>query len=439
MTGPSDDIRDMTKIPPPEVAKAKKIKRVKPVESAEPVAEGGGGIGDIGGGIDIRGMRKKPRSTERRTFSKLANEAVDVAKKIGTPEAVKAAIPVVLRQARLEEERPAIKREHRLQIAREARKASEERINIFANSMLSLLKPEDVGDAEWPKKLHDGINAYVSHAASSRRFSIWTMHTYKTALGFFLEWLIDVAPTEFGLRDFDPLNMTLADADKFKAYLSKSKKPAYANSIVTICRSVYSFLVLREYATRNPFVGLEPTKVDQLQRRDPPTREQVMAVANSLDETDPRRTLILLGFFAGLRRSEIASIKRASIKTDEVEGQQILFITVMGKGYKERTTIVYDSEAAAMILKAVASVTAQQNLVPFYVDTISHIVNEQFDGKFTTHSLRHGYATGLSKMGIRIEVIAELLGHANIQTTRIYTHIDRVDALKEIMSKRGVK
>jgi integrase/recombinase XerC len=158
------------------------------------------------------------------------------------------------------------------------------------------------------------------------------------------------------------------------------------------------------------------------------------------------RTLLELIYASGLRVSEVVGLKTSSLQLEE------RLIKVMGKGRKERILPV-GRVATALIaeyLETVRPVIAARNkkdkaiehvflnknggalsdrgvryIFKKYIRQVSHKED------ITPHSLRHSFATHLLERGADLRVVQELLGHVNISTTQIYTHVTR-ERLREV-------
>lgn len=157
------------------------------------------------------------------------------------------------------------------------------------------------------------------------------------------------------------------------------------------------------------------------------------------------RALLELFYSSGLRLSELCNVRLENFDTDE------RFLRVTGKGNKTRVVPVGDAAFAALeeYLR-----TARPTLVskrtsshifltvrggPFSPDRVRQIVKERakqagIDQNVYPHLLRHSFATHLLEGGADLRVIQELLGHADIATTQIYTHVD-ASRLKNVHRK----
>jgi integrase/recombinase XerD len=167
---------------------------------------------------------------------------------------------------------------------------------------------------------------------------------------------------------------------------------------------------------------------------------QVAALLASIDVTHPlgRRDLAILEMFysSGLRLSELCALRLETLDLDEG------FARVTGKGGKTRVTRVGTKarESIADYLqnerpKLVTRRTSSHVFIsvrggPLSPDRVRQIVKERasqagIEQNIHPHLLRHSFATHLLEGGADLRIIQELLGHADISTTQIYTHVDR--------------
>jgi site-specific recombinase XerD len=167
------------------------------------------------------------------------------------------------------------------------------------------------------------------------------------------------------------------------------------------------------------------------------SREEIHKIIDSVDNSK-HRLMIALAYSAGLRVSEVVSLKVGNIDLDSLQ------ITVrQAKGQKDRITVIpeklkndimqfmagkgsgdylFVSERGGRLTERTAQMIFERALKK------TGIVRAA-----TFHSLRHSFATHLLENGIDVRYVQELLGHANIRTTQIYTHLTSL-AMKNIKS-----
>jgi len=157
------------------------------------------------------------------------------------------------------------------------------------------------------------------------------------------------------------------------------------------------------------------------------------------------QAILELAYASGLRLSELKNIRLEQLHLDAG------FINVIGKGNKERVVPVGQKAIAALNQylgtgrpklvtgKSPANVFLTQRGTPFAAVTLWRRIKERaaksgIERNITPHMLRHSFATHLLEHGADLRVIQEMLGHANISTTEIYTHVTG-DRLRDIHRK----
>ena len=169
------------------------------------------------------------------------------------------------------------------------------------------------------------------------------------------------------------------------------------------------------------------------------TVDEVEAMINSIDGDDPislrNKAMIELLYGCGLRISELLSLKITDIHLKEA------YLVIIGKGNKERMVPVGEMAILAVrryVDKGWLDLTPKNGNLLFYnyqkkplsrQSVFKYIKKLAEDNGITKeispHTLRHSYATHLLEGGTDLRVVQELLGHEDIATTQIYTHIDK--------------
>lgn len=215
----------------------------------------------------------------------------------------------------------------------------------------------------------------------------------------------------------DPLTVTRVD---LISYLGANEQwtPEYAHSVRTSFRVFFALLDDLEARPNNPARSLPRIQIPRALPRPCPD----VAIRTALDDVaDERvRLAIRLGAEAGLRRAEIAGLRR-----DAVEGWEGAYrLRVRGKGGHERIVPITDD--LAVLLLAVDSVYFFPAAVGGHI-TVPHLgklIAKALPGHWTAHTLRHRYATAAyAASGGDLRVVQELLGHVSPATTAIYTKI----------------
>ncbi len=281
---------------------------------------------------------------------------------------------------------------------------------------------------------------YLRYLKLERGYSPNTVEAYKHDL----EWLLGYLEQE----GVDPLSVKLEDLEHFAAMLSDHGISAKSQArILSGVRSFYRYVVLDGYLDVDPTELLESPHLPQ-HLPEYLSTEEVDALENSIDLTSNEghrnRAIIEVFFSCGLRVSELTNLKLSDLFLTQG------FIRVNGKGGKQR--LVPISERAIHELELWFDDRRQMNIKPGEEDYVflnrrgHHLtrtmilimVKRQAEAAgikktISPHTLRHSFATALLKGGADLRIIQELLGHADLGTTEIYTHMDDESLRQEIL------
>lgn len=236
--------------------------------------------------------------------------------------------------------------------------------------------------------------------------------------------------------------------DDIRSYLASLKRhnisPGSVARILTSIKSFHKFLMLEKYTTKNVSRLVERPKTEKKL----PTILSIEEVNNLIDNlplNNPidyrNKAMIELTYSAGLRVGELVSLKLGDIHLE------LGFLKVYGKGSKERIIPVgelatdslnaYLNQARPLLLKKSTDIIfLNQHGKPLSRQAFFLILKEKarlagIKKNISPHTLRHSFASHLLERGIDLRLIQELLGHEDISTTEIYTHINNTK-LKEI-------
>lgn len=165
------------------------------------------------------------------------------------------------------------------------------------------------------------------------------------------------------------------------------------------------------------------------------TKDEVKKLIDS-SETNKSKLIISTLYSSGLRVSEVVNLKK-----DDLNLQEKIGWVRRGKGKKDRVFILSDKlieQLRPFMIKHPNYTYLLSKDEPLTTRNVQKIVKHAskkagFSKKITPHTLRHSFATHLLEGGTDIRFIQELLGHANLSTTQIYTHVS-TDELKKIKS-----
>lgn len=294
-----------------------------------------------------------------------------------------------------------------------------------------------------PQKLSstsDIVRRFVRYLKLERNYSENTIEAYQHDLGYLMRYLKQ--------HELSPLEVKLSDLENFAASLHEFEIGARSQKRILFgVRSFYHYLTLDGYLEVDPTELLESP---QLPKHLPEylTTEEVNALESSIDLTENEghrnRAIIEVLFCCGLRVSELVNLKLSDLYLKDH------FIRVTGKGNKERLVPIPDSAIDELEFWFVDR--RQMKIKPGEEDYVflnrrgHHLtrvmilimVKKQAElagikKTISPHTLRHSFATALLKGGADLRVIQELLGHANIGTTEIYTHMDDESLRQEVL------
>jgi integrase/recombinase XerD len=293
----------------------------------------------------------------------------------------------------------------------------------------------------------EAIDAFLTYVELELGLSHNTVLAYRTDL---------VSYEGFCSRSgADMLRATPETVSEYLRFLQETRKLAISSiQRQTAClKMFYRFLLQRKLATVNPTEHLDPAH-HWKKLPDVLGRPQVNALLAAVDPSHRlalRDKAILELFYAcGLRASELAELKLEDLHFD------LGIIRVIGKGMKERIVPIGIPAIAAIkeyiqVLRPqlIAVKTQRIKAAPnrLFVSRsggpITRVVLWQFVQRMARkaglraihpHTLRHTFATHLLSGGADLRIVQELLGHSNVATTQIYTHVD-ADRLREVHRK----
>ena len=284
------------------------------------------------------------------------------------------------------------------------------------------------------------VKKYVRYLKLERNYSTNTLEAYQHDLRYLLDFLKE--------KNMSPLEVKLEDLEEFSAGLHDKKVGARSQArILSGVRSFYRFLMLDDYLQDDPTELLPSPQIGE-HLPEYLTVEEVDMLENAIDltkwEGQRNKAIIEMLFSCGLRVSELVNIKKSDIFEEEK------YIRVLGKGSKER--LVPISDRAIQELHYWYMDRNLMNIKPGEEDYVflnrrgAHLTrvmilimikNTAKDAgikkTISPHTLRHSFATALLKGGADLRVIQALLGHEDLGTTEVYTHLETSDLRKEIL------
>jgi integrase/recombinase XerC len=298
------------------------------------------------------------------------------------------------------------------------------------------------GDKDLQEKIsqesRERIKDFCKYLKAERNFSDNTLRAYETDIADFALFLQKTEDFPFPYADKAAIRKYMAELNEKK--LGK----ATLNRKFSSLRSFYKFLALNEAVDASPLGTMSAPKKDK--KMPVFLTEEEMRGLFEIPELPLRdRAMIELLYSCGLRIAELVGL---NIKNIDFLGNAV---TAFGKGSKER--IVPAGEPALAAMREYLNERRQKKLPsepnsPAFLNArairldqrsarrVLHnwFIKAGFAKKVSPHTLRHTFATHILDRGCDLRSVQEMLGHKNLVTTQVYTHIT-VESLKRIYEK----
>jgi len=281
------------------------------------------------------------------------------------------------------------------------------------------------------------ISSFLNYLTVEKGFSENTLDAYQNDLNQLASYAGEEAARQGRISSWSNFNR-----QAMLGYMLNLKERNYAATTiarkVAATRSFFGFLksegIIKTDPTENmssPSVGKslpKPISISQVRQ----LLEQP-AKLNTLEAKRDKAMLELL-YASGMRVSELVSLNPGDVNTREG------FVRCFGKGHKERIVPIY--EQAARLVKEYVEETRpklarKKNEVALFLNPRGDRLTRQgfwqklkeyaksagLDSRISPHTLRHSFATHMLSGGADLRAVQELLGHANISTTQVYTHL----------------
>lgn len=289
------------------------------------------------------------------------------------------------------------------------------------------------------------LKNFLVYLEVEKNFSKHTIRAYNSDILSFLIWLNDTPVSE-------------TNHTKLKDYLVFIQKFNYSKT--TLSRKIASIRTFYRYLYRENVIESNPVNSVHAPKRNKSlpkflSNVEIEQILNNIKIETPagyrNRVILELLYATGMRVSELADLNFGSLNLEENE------ITVLGKGNKERIVLVstrakeflqkYINTVRFMIPENTQPPQTNENSPVFINKTgyrlqtqsirtaLNDIVKRiELPKKVTPHVFRHSFATKLLENGADLRVVQELLGHASISNTQIYTHVS-TERLKSVYDK----
>ena len=298
--------------------------------------------------------------------------------------------------------------------------------------------------------MDDQIGHFLTFMSVEKGASGNTVAAYKNDLHQFDSFLIGISGNGKP-RDWEQLQR-----DVIIDYLSTLKKRNYAEATVArkvaAIKSFFGYLQAEGVTRRNPAESLESPRVGRSLPKPLSVTEVDELLEQPLKRNTPEarrdRAMLELLYATGLRVSELVSLDIEDVHmpapvtavSGAIERADRPYVRCMGKGSKERTIPIHDEAAAALATylnegRAPLVKVRKENALfvnrrgerltrqGFWLILKQYAKEANIASTVTPHTLRHSFATHMLRGGMNLRHVQELLGHANISTTQVYTQI----------------
>ncbi len=281
--------------------------------------------------------------------------------------------------------------------------------------------------------MKDKLDDFFDHLTVERGVSRNTLTAYRSDLEQFIKYILENHAIQ-DWRDIDEQTMT--------GYILHLGSLGYSETTrarkIASTKSLFAFLLMEGAVDGNPTANIASPRIGR-SLPDPLTVEEIDRLLDSSIDSDTPETarnqaMMELLYATGMRVSELISLGLEDV--DATGGA----VRCFGKGGKERVIPIhiqaasalddYIAEARPMLLRDKSSTAlflnrrgTQITRQGFWLILKARARRANLEGRVTPHTLRHSFATHLLRGGAPLRHVQELLGHASINTTQIYTHL----------------
>jgi integrase/recombinase XerC len=293
------------------------------------------------------------------------------------------------------------------------------------------------------QELNNHVQAFITYLQIEKNYSPYTIEFYMQDIDQFFRFMKDQVIDK--LDDVNPSDVRIYLTELFSQQLARKTIARKISSL----RSFYRFLLREKEVGNNPFSAVS---IPKLEKRLPDFfyEEELQQLFLSCDTNTPlglrNKALLELLYATGIRVGECTKIQLSDIDFS------VSTVLVRGKGQKERYVPFgsFAHQALEAYIKNGRNKLMKDNSSHSYLfvnyrggiltdNGVRDILNKMMDtsssqGKIHPHKLRHSFATHLLANGADMRTVQELLGHAFLTSTQIYTHVTNEYLKKTYMS-----
>ena len=285
-------------------------------------------------------------------------------------------------------------------------------------------------------KEDSNLRSFLNYLLVDKGLSNNTVKAYEADISSFFQWL-----------DNEDLKYKNLQEDHINQYISflfqRKMRSSSVNRKISSIKSFYIFLVKRNFVKNSPLNDLVTPKQEKY-LPESMSEAEVDKLLNSPDVTNKienrDKAMIEMLYATGMRISELVNLKITDVDMKRC------VVKVFGKGSKER--LVPFGETALDSLKSYLNDREQSSSkeiflsnrgkkmtrVAFWQRVKIYLIRENLKNSISPHTLRHAFATHLLNRGADLRSVQLLLGHSDLSTTQIYTHIAK-QRLSDVLKK----
>lgn len=276
--------------------------------------------------------------------------------------------------------------------------------------------------------LHEALSDYKLNLSLVENKSKKTIEAYMSDLTHYIDYL-----NQKNINNVEEI--TILTVDNYLNSLTKEYSSNSINRVLASVRSFHKFISLNHESIKDPTLYIHTHKHNE-HLPIYASIQDLKVLFDSFSNSDIdiyHKTILLTLYSCGLRVSELCSLKRNDVHLSE----KILKVT--GKGDKERIIPIVDAcvQQMELYLNLVRKNWQKKTLSNFFINQYGRVLTRQYvhnliknkceecnlNPNLSAHSFRHSFASHLLDGNADLRIVQELLGHSDIQTTQIYTHI----------------
>ena len=276
--------------------------------------------------------------------------------------------------------------------------------------------------------LHEALSDYKLNLSLVENKSKKTIEAYMSDLTHYINYL-----NQKNINNVEEI--TILTVDNYLNSLTKEYSSNSINRVLASVRSFHKFISLNHESIKDPTLYIHTHKHNE-HLPIYASVQDLKVLFDSFSNSDIdiyHKTILLTLYSCGLRVSELCSLKRNDVHLSE----KILKVT--GKGDKERIIPIVDAcvQQMELYLNLVRKNWQKKPLPNFFINQYGRVLTRQYvhnlikkkceecnlNPNLSAHSFRHSFASHLLDGNADLRIVQELLGHSDIQTTQIYTHI----------------